>query len=1817
MRDERRSRPDPSFSYTGGIRWESTRRLKKIAMWAPNLSATQRVWEYTLSYEMGLLGRSLLSSVQKCGHQGTCLWPKRLRWMHENTLLFADGPELSIPSALTSLRVFDVNGDGRDDILRAKDVPRPPVLHSPGSGWPHMPTTRPKPSDELHLHLSEPGSELSFRRIHVNPEDSPLEHVNLAHSRPVDADGDGKVELLAYHTERCEYRLYAWDEDADTFVPTGDRLSPGERWGCSGDFYAKAPGLELVDLDGDALLDVLSEVELDSGSFWHIRMNAGGSFGEPVGTGVRAGPDRCDHAIGGDLDGDGRGELIVGEGSDCGTSVAIHLDDEGELTTGPALPLKRGDTPAKLADLNGDGLRDALWIHAGTIEISMNTGNGFRPAVPLPDPELAGVLDMIARMDEPDRAVIEPFDLNRDGRDDLLVSIPDWLTATPSEPVTMDRIIALLSSGDGSFSRVDIGWEEPDTGTTDAPIPAGDAMWNGDFDGDGRADVLTWKGTSLQVTLASGHDVDLLSSVSDGDDPMSLRAQVRYGRTDPASSELASCTYPQRCVRRGAPVVVWAGGLERPGGTYYRFDDLRTDLLGRGSLGFGRMTEWSSAWPLERITSFDHATRVGTTYPYASRPRSIREIRPIVDHGPLGARDCVAEIDGSCTLEEGPARASARVVQQEMEYRVRSLNGGRSTFVYTRRIERREYEDPEVDIRWDDEVSGHCLGVDDPGSGAPIQRSAMYEVDDHGNLLREAVETRGGLRREVTRTFEVRREEWLVGLIQTQAERTYEAGTTAPAKLHTAYHHDERGLLDEVRIEPDSEDADIRETISFAYDEAGRLRQQKRDAAGESSRLWNYEYDDVSGEGIFVSQMWNGLGVSQWMYTHPAYGVLMGEIDANGARSTRIHDDLGRVKGATSGAGPVSEIRMAAREEAGKTAGLVVEATLAGGGRAVATMDERGLVVEQALRALDGRMRVRRSTHDLFGRPLWVSRPGFGAAAAEKAERTYDSLSRMVTERAPDGELQRYEHRLFETTRIDPEFRLTRTTVDVDGRPRETAVKVGDVWLSTAFVYGPNSKLTTVADPKGNKTELGYDLRGRRTSVSDPDAGTRITRYNGYGEIREEVDAQGRTAVVERDAMGRRRVVRNADGVTTFVWDIAPHGMGQLAAAVSPDGTKVTYTYDDRGRVAEVRTAIDDEEFAVGVTYTAAGLRDELLYPKVPGRERFRVKYVYEEGSLRELRASKEDGSTRPLWKVNARNEDGALLKAVFGNEVVAERVYDPVTGRLETVQARKTEALQALAYRYHDDGRVLERRDSVAGRVETFDYDEMGRLEGWDLAAPGGSRRTTYGYDEIGNLRTVSEDGFLAEENGYEATGRPHAVVSRDGVAFAYDAAGRLERSSAGLSIEYTAFDLPRRLMKEGRRWDFSYDAFGARVKKAQDGEETIYVGGLYERRTDASGTQRHVFRVGSPEGEVAQVVFAGPGEERTLYVHSDPLGSVGVVTDDAGKEVERLHYEPFGRRIDENGKALEPAEREVKHGFTGHRHDEELGLIDMGGRLYDPNLRRFLTPDPFVTDPTSGQSYNRYSYVMNDPVNHVDPTGWIWKQVKYDNGSDGWVEFDDVTGEPIGMIGEDIYVGAPPDEPPPPPGEGRQDFEQDWEAFLHEGEERFEQGGGASVGGDYTEPPRDTLNAVLEHGLRLSDLTGEKPMPGIVSGAMMDDPVIVPKFTWSIALTKDFYNALELRSLAWHAGNVGESFALEMRAAMDLLGLVGAVAIESGIGVAMALGVVLPGGAGRRGGAGSGEDSTGGARASGRRSRALACFDARNSWYCSGCRCNTNFDS
>ena len=121
--------------------------------------------------------------------------------------------------------------------------------------------------------------------------------------------------------------------------------------------------------------------------------------------------------------------------------------------------------------------------------------------------------------------------------------------------------------------------------------------------------------------------------------------------------------------------------------------------------------------------------------------------------------------------------------------------------------------------------------------------------------------------------------------------------------------------------------------------------------------------------------------------------------------------------------------------------------------------------------------------------------------------------------------------------------------------------------------------------------------------------------------------------------------------------------------------------------------------------------------------------------------------------------------------------------------------------------------------------------------------------------------------------------------------------------------------------------------------------------------------------------------------YRHFDHLGSPASITDAAGSELVALAHDPHGeRRIADWTRRLNEAEiaalgsdhgDRTSRGFTGHEQLDRTGLVHMNGRLYDPLLGRFLSPDPIVANPSDGQQWNLYSYAMNSPLSYIDPSG------------------------------------------------------------------------------------------------------------------------------------------------------------------------------------------------------------------------------------------------
>jgi RHS repeat-associated protein len=107
-----------------------------------------------------------------------------------------------------------------------------------------------------------------------------------------------------------------------------------------------------------------------------------------------------------------------------------------------------------------------------------------------------------------------------------------------------------------------------------------------------------------------------------------------------------------------------------------------------------------------------------------------------------------------------------------------------------------------------------------------------------------------------------------------------------------------------------------------------------------------------------------------------------------------------------------------------------------------------------------------------------------------------------------------------------------------------------------------------------------------------------------------------------------------------------------------------------------------------------------------------------------------------------------------------------------------------------------------------------------------------------------------------------------------------------------------------------------------------------------------------------------------------------VAIITNETSVVVERLSYDAWGKRRHPNGQA-DPAgalTSQTTRGFTGHEQLDDVGLIHMNGRVYDPLIGRFGTPDPMTESPFSTQGWNRYTYVGNSPLNFTDPSGYCF---------------------------------------------------------------------------------------------------------------------------------------------------------------------------------------------------------------------------------------------
>ncbi|MEW1568846.1 RHS repeat-associated core domain-containing protein [Streptomyces sp. NPDC093509] len=586
----------------------------------------------------------------------------------------------------------------------------------------------------------------------------------------------------------------------------------------------------------------------------------------------------------------------------------------------------------------------------------------------------------------------------------------------------------------------------------------------------------------------------------------------------------------------------------------------------------------------------------------------------------------------------------------------------------------------------------------------------------------------------------------------------------------------------------------------------------------------------------------------------------------------------------------------------------------------------------------------------------------------------------------------------------DPRGNNTKYTYDWAGQ-RLTADDP-DAGFSTAE-YDPNGQVSTATTNNGKSIlSYGYDSVGRKTAVRSGADELATWTWDGQNVP----GGKGRiTSTTSRDSSGNTYTTK----ANSF------DGRGR------PESTTVTVPSNVTGLAGD---------YATSYSYDAADHVTSVNYPAAGGLPQEAVTTGYNTYGQPDSLTSAQ----QTYVKFTSYDAYNRLTDRFYGSssplvgDVSAKRSYsysdDNGTRWLQgistttTVNRLITEA-QTDTYSYDFAGKMTRIREQAGGQAaqsQCFSYDDQARLTqaytrgGTDCTVSTGSDFTgpfpyqaAYAYDRLGNLQSVTDTGSngKATKNdylypGYDDAGnwttanadQPHGIRKTDHISiaagsstgtttstdnFTYDADGTmLKRVQPGVTTDYTWTKLGQLATVKATKSSgsdltrFVYDADGNLAVRTTPQETIAYIGSM-ELRTD--GTKVSATRYYTSAGAtVAMRTTTGNANAggKVTYLMADMQASTQLAVDAASGNATRRRYTPFG---DERGGTL-PAG--TSKGFLGKTEDTSTGLSLLGERAYDPNLGRFLSPDP-ISAPYQPQNLSSYSYSGNDPINYSDPSG------------------------------------------------------------------------------------------------------------------------------------------------------------------------------------------------------------------------------------------------
>jgi RHS repeat-associated protein len=643
------------------------------------------------------------------------------------------------------------------------------------------------------------------------------------------------------------------------------------------------------------------------------------------------------------------------------------------------------------------------------------------------------------------------------------------------------------------------------------------------------------------------------------------------------------------------------------------------------------------------------------------------------------------------------------------------------------------------------------------------------------------------------------------------------------------------------------------------------------------------------------------------------------------------------------------------------------------------------------------------NTYDALGRTLTT----VAADGSSTTTYTYQGATLQVTDAA--GKWKQYVTDAFgQLTQVieqspnpatEPNH-VTNYSYDILGRliqvqmPRTVAGQV--ITQIRTWTYDPSTQLLAQTNsPEAGVTQYAYNSDG--TLASRTDAKNQQIQYT--------YDPFGRVTQVSRGTLVNGQFNEDLTQRATLTYDDTDNGFSEnTIGRVSevdysgPHGLEFSefYSYHEAGALTGKRLSVSGTALGTNTanldaafTYNNLGQISSMQYPFAQWSNGSVVtagpQYVYTYDGMNRLGGMTGPNNQTLVSSVtyNAANRITQLNTSTF-NETTTYNANMQVTGIVS--------GAYHYTYQYsatQNNGRILSETDVASGETITYQYDSLNRLiQGSGTGNPQGAWTQTFAFDGFGNL--TQKTGSNAPSNAFLATNPATNQLTSNGAQ--YDGNGNLTAYGTGSFAVSYAYDIENRLSSALPAGTvetlFGYDY----------GNQRVYQGSYNTSALTYSNEQ--IYFYGPNSKKLGAWSLSSSGGTYTLTATATNIWFAGRILTPKDRRRSAGKYFPFGEDR-ANPNPANPANDKEK--FAKYTRDSATGLDYAYQRYYNSQLGRFHTPDPFSASQrlATPQSWNRFSYASDDPVNRIDPNGTC------DSGVEWGGEYDVTVSECLDDIG------------------------------------------------------------------------------------------------------------------------------------------------------------------------------------------------------------------